>query len=53
MFTEQPGGGNAEDFIQWRGYAYAYIRQLADLAAASWRCLRLRRDPDLSKDGEA
>jgi len=53
MFTGQPGMGNAEAFIALRGYAYTHTRQLADLAATSWRCLRLRRDPGLSKNGEA
>jgi len=33
MVTGQPGGRNAEAFIQLRGYAYAHIQQLADLAA--------------------
>jgi hypothetical protein len=37
MFTGQRGAGNAEAFIQLRGYAYTRTRQLADLAATSWR----------------
>jgi hypothetical protein len=37
MFTGQPGAGNAEAFIQSRGYAYAHARHLADLAGTSWR----------------
>ena len=44
MFTGQPGGRDADAYFQLRGYAYAHTRQLADLAATSWRCLRLRRD---------
>jgi hypothetical protein len=50
MFTGQPDGRDADAYFQLRGYAYAHTRQLADLAATSRRCLRLRRDPDLSKD---
>jgi hypothetical protein len=38
MFTGQPAGCNADAYIQLRDYAYVHIRQLADLAATSWRC---------------
>ena len=54
MLTEQLGTGIADAFVRLRAYAYANDLRLTDVARdIVARRLRLRRDPDLSGDGEA
>jgi hypothetical protein len=54
MLTEQLGTGIAEAFARLRAYAYANDLRLADVARdIVARHLRLGRDPDPSRDGEA
>jgi hypothetical protein len=54
MLTEQLGTGIADAFVRLRAYAYVNDLRLADVARdIVARRLRLRRDPDLSRDGEA
>jgi hypothetical protein len=54
MLTEQLGTGIADAFVRLRAYAYVNDLRLADVARdIVTRRLRLGRDPDLSRDGEA
>ena len=54
MLTEQLGVGIADAFIRLRAYAYAQEQGLADVARdIVARRVRLRPDPDPSRDGQA
>jgi hypothetical protein len=54
MLTEQLGTGIEDAFVRLRAYAYANDLRLTDVARdIAARRLRLRRDPDLSREAEA